>query len=222
MFKLKNMDLKEIFDISPLISEKIAVFPGDVPFSRKISQDFKGKNHYSLSSVKMSLHTGSHSDAPSHYHPQGPSIDEVSLYPYLGLCQLIRVSIKEQRIKPEHIKKKPIQAKRILFATDSYLNPNQWKDDFISLSVELIRYLSKKNVLTLGVDTPSIDPAHSKELEAHKEAFKKNITILEGLCLKNVPEGTYQLIALPLKIKKGEASPVRALLISSKIDLKNL
>jgi arylformamidase len=71
----------------------------------------------------------------------------------------------------------------------------------------------------VGIDTPSIDPANSKALETHNRVFENNFSVLEGLDLKNVPTGEYQLIALPLKLMSAEASPVRAILLPMNSDL---
>ena len=216
------MNLK-IYDISPKISPRTAIFPGDVPFLQKHSLHFKNGDPYSLSSIQTTLHIGAHSDAPSHYHPKGKSIDEISLEPYLGRCQVLRISSSvKERIYPKNIEGKSIQAKRILFATDSFPDTEKWNKDYNSLSPQLIEYLASKNVFTLGIDTPSVDPACSKKLEAHQEAYKKNIALLEGLILTHVPEGEYQLIALPLKIEGGEASPLRAILLPLRTNLRDV
>jgi arylformamidase len=66
--------------------------------------------------------------------------------------------------------------------------------------------------MTVGIDTPSVDLFESKDLPAHKEILRHNMAILEGLVLKDVPEGTYELIALPLRLAGFDGSPVRAIL----------
>lgn len=202
------------YDISPKVSEKTAVFPGDVTFSRKVSMSFQNSDHLELSSVQTTLHVGSHADAPSHYHSKGLSIDQVDVKRYLGRCQVVRVKALEgERILPLHLKDESIRASRVLFATGSYSNPNEWNPNFNSLSYELIEDLAGKGVELVGIDTPSVDPHDSKSLECHQAIFEKDMSILEGLVLDDVPTGLYQLIALPLKLENAEASPVRAILL---------
>jgi arylformamidase len=104
-------------------------------------------------------------------------------------------------------------AERILFKTNSFPDPNSWNSDFVALSSDLINYLATKNIILVGIDTPSVDLAEDKKLESHKAIFKNNISILEGIVLSHVDEGIYQLIALPLKIAGADATPVRAILI---------
>lgn len=208
-----------VFDISPEINEKIAVFPGDQSFEHHQSHSIAGGDGYDLSSIKTTLHLGSHADAPSHYGLD-KSIEQADLTRYFGSAQVIEVQCQPgARIQPTDFNVE-IKAPRVLFKTNSFLNPNQWHNDFNSLSPDLIDSLQDKGVFLIGIDTPSIDPADSKELESHKQILKYNISNLEGLYLKDVPSGIYQLIALPLKIKSGEASPVRAILVSNDYDLR--
>lgn len=205
---------KMIIDISPLISENTAVFPGDVKFKRNVSMDFSKGHHFGLSSITSTLHLGAHTDAPNHYHKDGESIDQRDLQIYYGSCQVIEVNLeRSERITPEDIKSIKIECERVLFKTNSFPDPGNWNADFNSLSPELIQYLSKNGVLLVGIDTPSVDPSDAKELSTHLKIHELNLAILEGIILSHVEEGKYKLIALPLKIKGADASPVRAVLI---------
>jgi len=85
-------------------------------------------------------------------------------------------------------------------------------EDFAALAPELVTWLHERGVCLVGIDTPSVDPFSSKELPAHKTFLKHDMAILEGLMLKDVPEGHYELIALPLRLAGFDASPVRAVL----------
>lgn len=207
-----NFQGKKVIDISPEIREDIAVFPGDTPFQRDEILSFEKSNNLVLSSIKTTVHLGAHTDAPSHYHKDGETMEKVDLSHYIGDCQVIEVSRKAERIKPEHLEVE-ITSPRVLFKTNSFPNPYQWNDDFMALSPELIEFLKKKNVLLVGIDTPSVDPANDKDLLSHNAIFKAQMNILEGIVLTHVPQGKYQLLALPLPIKNGDASPVRAVLI---------
>jgi len=201
-----------IYDISPEISPKLNVWKDDVSFSRTVLCDIKNGDNLTLSSINTTLHLGAHTDAPKHYHAGGNDIATQNLSYYIGECQVIHVTVNRgERIKISHLKDKRIIAKRILFKTDSF-SPYNWNNDFCAFSAELINFLSEKNVLLVGLDTPSVDLFFDKQLEAHSEIYKKNMVILEGVVLDGVAEGKYELIALPLKIKDADASPVRAIL----------
>jgi arylformamidase len=208
------MDRKlRIWDITPPITEDLAVFPGDVAFSRNVAMDFP-QDHLALSSVTTTLHIGAHADSSSHYHAEGVGVDQRPLERYLGNCQVVDVLAlpRNARILPEHVQCR-IEAKRVLFKTGSFPNPNRWNSDFNSLSPELVDFLAGQGVTLVGIDTPSVDPAESKGLESHQALFRRDVAVLEGLILDRVPAGIYTLIALPLPLKDADASPVRAILL---------
>ena len=201
------------YDISPKISERLAVWPGDQPFVRSVALDFKCGDHLTLSSMKGTLHLGAHVDAPSHYHADGESVESRDLDYYMGLCQVVSVSVKSgERVFPEDIEEVSVQAPRVLVKTGSFTDPERWNSDFNSLSPELIHFLAKKGVKLVGIDTPSVDPQDSKKLESHKAVYELDMAILEGVILTEVSDGLYDLVALPLPLEGCDASPVRAIL----------
>ncbi len=204
----------DLIDISPEISSHLAVFPGDTPFSQKILMDCKKGDHIGLSSFTTTPHLGAHTDAPNHYSASGVGISERSLNYYYGPCQVITVTLaRGERIRPTHIQNIPIVAPRVLFKTNSFPNPYKWNEDFNALSAGLIEMLAKLQVCLVGIDTPSVDLAQDKILETHHKVHELNMAILEGIVLTNVSDGLYTLIALPLKMKGLDASPVRAVLV---------
>jgi arylformamidase len=200
-----------IYDISPLASPRLVVWPGDTPLSRQVLCDIARGDNITLSTLHATVHLGAHADAPSHYGP-GPAIHERSLDYYLGPCQVIHVSVPPStRITPAMLPE-PVRAPRVLLATGTFTDPEKFPIDFAALSVELVEYLHAQGVRLVGIDTPSVDLFESKELEAHKTFLRHDMAILEGLVLQNVPAGIYELIALPLKLEGFDASPVRAIL----------
>jgi arylformamidase len=204
-------------DITPVITPKMAVFPGDIPYERGELLSFAKGHHLGLSHIKSTVHLGAHTDAPNHYDPKGVGIEARDLSLYLGSCQVIEVAVKRgERLTVKHLENKKITAPRVLFKTNSYPNPYEWNDDFCSLSAELVDELARQNVRLVGIDTPSIDLADDKELESHHRIFAHDMAVLEGIVLSKVEEGHYQLIALPLPLEGADASPVRALLLSEK------
>ncbi len=203
----------KVYDLTPKINSKLAVFPGDVAFDRKISLDFKKGHHLLLSSMQSTLHLGAHADSSSHYHAEGEGIEKRPLTSYFGPTQVVHVKTRPGgRVMPADLGGKKIQASRVLFRTDSFPNPEVWNADFMALSPELIEHLQSQGCVLVGIDTPSVDPEDSKALESHQALYRSKIAVLEGLILSSVPEGVYTLVALPLPIEGGDASPVRALL----------
>lgn len=204
------------FDITPAINEKLAVFPGDVSFKRNISMDYKSGDHLQLSSIQTTLHLGAHADSSGHYHAAGEGIEFRNLQCYFGKAQVIEVNISRgERILLKDIEGQRISAERVLFKTRSFPDPYNWNSDFNSLSPEVIEYLHAHKVVLVGIDTPSVDPETSKDLESHQALFKTKMAVLEGIVLDKVSPGLYSLVALPLPIQGADASPVRALLFEN-------
>ena len=118
-----------------------------------------------------------------------------------------------QVIEPRHVEGIDLtNPGRLLFRTDSVRDRKTFPERFTALSVELASLLGERGALLVGLDTPSVDPFDSKTLDAHHALARGRVAILEGLILDNVPEGLYELIALPLKLAGLDASPVRAVL----------
>lgn len=201
-----------IYDITPPISPQLAVWPGDTSPAREVLCDLRRGDSVTLSALRATVHLGAHADAPSHYGVDAPAIHERSLDLYLGPCQVIHVPVPRGSILvPDQLASR-IRAERVLLATGTFPNPELFNDDFAALSPPLVEWLHERGVRLVGIDTPSVDPFTSKDLPAHHTFLRHDMAILEGLALAGVPEGVYELIALPLRLVGFDASPVRAVL----------
>jgi arylformamidase len=204
-----------IIDITPTLHSGIAVWPGDVGFSRVVTCSIAGGANIDLSSITTTVHVGAHADAPSHYAADGAHIADRSLHLYYGPCQVMRVDVgRGQRILPADLPS-AVSAPRLLLHTGTFPDPDDFNEDFAALSPELVRFLSDSGVLLVGIDTPSIDLFSSKDLPSHKAIAQRDMAVLEGVVLDHVVSGTYTLVALPLKLAGADASPVRAVLVST-------
>jgi arylformamidase len=208
-------------DISPLLSERIAVWPGDTPYRRApvtepdATPGGAGPSWDLLvSSIHTTLHVGAHADAPNHFERGGLGIDRVPLSPYRGVCEVVEVALPPGGvISPSALGGKRPQAPRVLFKTGSFPDPDRFEAGFVAFSPELVRWLADGGVVLLGIDTPSVDPFSSKALPSHHATRQSPaLAILEGLDLSQVQPGTYELVALPLRLEGADASPVRATL----------
>jgi len=201
-----------IYDISPAISPALRVWPGDSPPAREVLLDMKSGANLTLSTLRATVHLGAHADAPSHCAAGAPSIESRPLDLYLGPCQVVRVRAKRHtRVTPRDLQA-PVMAPRLLLATSTYPDPTRFNEDFAACSAELVDHLHGQGVRLVGIDTPSLDLFESKDLPAHAACLRHDMAILEGLVLDAVPEGLYELIALPLPLVGFDASPVRAIL----------
>lgn len=201
-----------LIDISPLVSPRIGVWPGDTPYRQRYLCRIDQGAHLDLSTIETTVHLGAHADSPSHYRGGGAGIAARSLDRYYGPCQVMRVAVgRGERVLPRHLVG-PITAPRLLLHTGTFPDPDAWNDDFAALSPELVVALFEQGVRLVGIDTPSIDPQASKALESHQAVADRDMAVLEGLVLAHVPPGRYTLIALPLRLEGADASPVRAAL----------
>jgi len=201
-----------IYDITPPITASLAVWPGDTPPSREVLCDMQRGDSVTLSTLRATVHLGAHADAPSHYGLAGPSIDERALEYYIGPCQVMRVSAaRNSRVSLDDLVG-PIQAPRVLLVTGTFPDPTVFNEDFSAIAPQLVDGLHDQGVILVGIDTPSVDLFSSKDLPAHHRFLQHDMAILEGLVLDGVPDGIYELIALPLKLVGFDASPVRAIL----------
>lgn len=217
-------DQVRIIDISQPVSERSAHFPGDVPFSKKLTLTYEQSKVINLTELTMSPHVGTHTDAPIHcYGDLSAGRDTAGLLPlepYLGPGVVIDISPTADEIRPQHLETKLAQfrqfPKRVLIKTVSQSKAEVFEPTYSYLSVELVRYLADNGVLLVGVDTPSVDHATSKTLDAHHALIAAKMCWLENLDLTSASEGEYIVVALPLKFMDLEASPVRAVLLANK------
>ena len=201
-----------IHDITPPISSALKVWPGDVPPSRAVQLDLAAGDNLTLSALTTTVHVGAHADAPSHYGAGAASIERRGLDAYLGLCEVRHVAARRGEVLSASAVPAPLRAPRLLIATGTFPDPTMFNEDFAALSAELIEHLHAHGVRLVGIDTPSVDPFPSKDLPAHHALLRHDMANLEGLVLERVPDGLYELIALPLPLVGFDGSPVRAVL----------
>jgi arylformamidase len=203
-----------LYDLSPTISLDTPVWPGDTAYQSRLSWAMAEGATVNVSAITTTPHLGSHADAPFHTEPRGEGIAELALERYLGPCRVVKVPATAL-IEPRHVVGLDLgNPPRILFKTESVRDRKTFPQRFTALSPEVANLLGESGALLVGLDTPSVDPFDSKTLDAHHALARGSVAILEGLVLDGVPEGIYELIALPLKLAGLDASPVRAVLRS--------
>jgi kynurenine 3-monooxygenase len=202
-----------LIDITPVISPRLCVWPGDTLPTREVLCDIARGDTVTLSTLRATVHLGAHADGPNHYGLNAQDISRQKLAHYIGPCNVIDVrAVRGTRIAATDVGLDDIHHPRVLIKTGTFPDPEAWNGDFAALSVELVNALAARGVITIGIDTPSVDLQESKTLEAHKAILKHGIAILEGLVLASVTPGEYDLIAAPLPLEGFDASPVRAVL----------
>ena len=206
------MTAPQLWDISPSLSAATPVWPGDTPFSAQATWEIADGCPVQVSRMTLSTHTGAHCDAPSHYARDGISIDAVALQTYLGACRVIHC-IGANPVQPQDLAHALADLPaRVLLRTYMATPQDHWDANFPTIAAETIDLLAAHGAQLIGIDSPSLDPQDSKTLDAHHAVQRHKMAILEGIVLDDVPAGDYELIALPLKLRGLDASPVRAIL----------
>lgn len=203
--------MSQIIDISQLLRAGMPVWPGDTEFQPSWVARIEDGGPCNVGSVLMSLHTGTHVDAPLHFQRNGASIADVDLSVYIGEARVID-TLNARSIEASHIQSFTAGLPpRVLFRTR--VSPAERFDpDSSCIAPDAARLLVRSGVKLVGIDTPSVDSAHSEAMETHKILGDAGIAILENLNLADAPAGIYELIALPLKFASMDGSPVRAVL----------
>jgi arylformamidase len=204
----------KIYDVTVPLADDLVGYPGDPPVrirrAKKISKD---DAKYNLSRYSFGSHAGTHIDAPLHVIENGLSVDRLPLEMLIGRARVVEITAP--RIDQTVLREFDFTADmRVLFKTrNSYLwGRKEFVQDYVSITLDAARFLIKEGIKIVGIDYLSVDRYDSEELETHMEFLNAGTIIIEGLDLREVEPGDYELICLPLKVKGGDGAPARVVL----------
>lgn len=199
-------------DISQRLDKEVATWPGDTPFTYKVNWSKEESGSVNVGQITMSIHTGTHIDAPFHFDNEGKRVIELDINLYIGPARVIHVPNKTS-IGVDDFRHANLEGvTRLLIRTGAWEDRTVFPESIPHLEPEAAAYLSERGVRLIGLDLPSVDPLDSKELSAHHELTRCDLHILEGIVLDDIAEGDYELAALPLPLVEADGSPVRAVL----------
>ena len=205
--------MTRLYDISVLISAKLPAWPGD-RFVLHREEEIARGDVCNKSSLEIGSHIGTHIDAPYHFEKEGMTIEEIPLDAFMGPARVVWFPDADRidAVEMQGISLSGVE--RILFKTrNSYLwDEDIFRKDYVYLTPGASRILAESGVKLVGVDYLSIEKYGGEGFEGHHILLGKGIPLLEGLDLRQVEPGDYELIALPLRIARGDGSPVRAVL----------
>lgn len=206
-----------IFDVTLPIYEDMIVWPGDP----EISVERKEEDGFYVSKLCMGTHSGTHIDPPKHIGKGFDGADSIPLHRLLGPCRVADVSghgiVTEQVLEDAGI---PSHTVRLLLKTDNSRwigTEKEFREDFVGLSEDAARWLVSRGIEVVGIDGYSIEP-YDGTGAVHHILLENGVVIVENLVLRDVPEGSYELLCLPLKLVEGDGAPVRVVLRSDAID----
>ena len=176
------------------------VYDGDPETRAERIKSIENGDGYNLTEISMSVHSGTHIDAPLHFYDEGSSFDNIRLNTFFGKCTVISVSGILTGEDMERLL--PYCKRRVLFHGEG--------KTFISHSAAIV--LAESRVVLVGTDAQSIAPSFDEE-RTHRELARAGIVILENLNLSAIDDGEYDLCAFPIKLGGLEAAPCRAIIL---------
>lgn len=206
-----------LYDITRTVSPSLPVWPGDAPFHLRHALRLEDGHSVNLTTLTMSAHTGTHADAYYHFTPNGLHPAQMPLAAYIGPARVVTVSRTDGALLPSDFAPGVLDGveRLLIHSAVSDLPDTDWPEAFPFLSITLIDHLAAQGCRLIGLDSPSVDAFDSTDLPCHHALQRLSIVNIESLFLRDVPDGDYELIALPLKLDHACGSPVRAILRSA-------
>lgn len=202
-------------DITQPLYTGMPNWPGDTPFEFGLSAEKAKNGVVNIGKFSTTTHIGTHVDAPYHFDDDGKRIGDLEIDRYIGRAVLLDVRGNESVGRAEIERCDLKGTERVLLKMTGEGPPDRFPDTVPYLRADIGPFLKEKGVRLIGIDVPSVDPLDSKTLDAHHSLHRNGVMILENIVLKDVEEGEYELIALPLRMMNADGSPVRAVIRKS-------
>lgn len=207
----------KIYDVTFPISADTPIYEGDPKVKIETTAALEKGDAANVSMICCGVHTATHVDAPNHFIEGTRRVHELELEKLIGDCRILELDESVTAIEPEHLENLG-DAERVLFKTRNSAFWNEpkkgFRTDFTYITPEAAQVLAEKNVKLVGIDYLSVEKFGSEDFATHRILLEKEIVIIEGLDLREVPAGDYELICLPLKIisETGDGAPARTIL----------
>lgn len=201
-------------DLSVPVRNGMVHWPSDPPFHLERVAEFAKGDCMTLSRMSLSVHTGTHMDAPLHFVGDGAGMDEMPLDATVGEARVIEIRDQES-VKRGDLEQAGIRAgERILLKTrnsETAWRTDVFEKDFIYISLEAAEFLAAARIKSVGVDYLSVGGFYKDGPEIHRALLGAGIWVIEGLDLSSLRAGAYELICLPMKLAGADGAPARAI-----------
>ncbi|MCX7709207.1 MAG: cyclase family protein [Clostridia bacterium] len=208
--------MKKIYDISLTLENDLPVWPGDKNPELEQTSFMEKGDVCNVGRFSMGMHTGTHIDVPLHFINDGKSTEDVDLSRFIGRAKVFEVEVP-LKIELEHVQNFDIGEDDIIILkvpkNESLLKIKEFSKDYVSLSLEAAQFFANKKIKAVGINYFSIEKFDSSKFAVHKTLLGNDIVVIEGLKLEGIEPGEYEFFCLPLKLKNGNGSPVRAVLM---------
>ncbi|MGI9036302.1 MAG: cyclase family protein [Pyrinomonadaceae bacterium] len=207
----------KIYDVTFPISPETPIYKGDPKAEITVAHSIAKGDAANVSQICCGVHTATHVDAPNHFIEGGRRIDQLDFDKLLGRCRVVNLDKNATAVEPQHVENLE-SVERVLFKTrnsDFWNAPEKgFREDFTYIAPEAAEILVEKNIKLVGIDYLSVEKFGSTDFQTHKTLLKNEVVIIEGLDLRAVSAGDYELICLPLKYigGAGDGAPARTIL----------
>lgn len=206
----------KFYDLTLTLSPDLAVWDDDPPVEIRQLSSLDGGDSCTLSEIIMSVHTGTHVDAPGHFIPDGPGVDTLNPDILTGLVQV--VDLRGHPVITDRVLSacgSPPDTERLLLLTDNtekqILHAPAFIPEFTAVDASGARWLKEAGIRLVGIDAISIAP-YKKSAPTHQILLEAGIVVVEGVDLTGIRPGEYRLMVMPLKIKNCDGAPARVIL----------
>lgn len=205
----------KIYDISVPISSDLPVYPGDPEIQMERIMSLENGDVANVTRLCCTTHIGTHIDPPSHFIAGAISVDQLQLETLIGPARVVDVG-DVPAITAELLHSCDLGgATRVLFKSrnsDFWPDAKTFREDFVYIAPDAAQLLVERGMRLVGIDYLSVERFDFDEPTTHLTLLGANVVIVEGLALRDVPPGDYELLCLPLKIRDGDGSPARVVL----------
>jgi arylformamidase len=204
----------KLIDVSVPLDASLASYPNNVPFSLEAVKRLARGDSSNLSAVHMSAHSGTHVDSPRHFFDDGLGTEALPLELLIGRARVIELRPRAGITADDLAAVDLSEDVRLLIKTQ---NSRLWGDaefhaDYVGVTESGAKYLVDHGIKVVGVDYLSVEVFKTPGAPAHRALLGGGTIVIEGLNLRDVEPGVYEMVCLPLKIVGSDGAPARVVL----------
>ena len=210
--------MSQWIDITVPVRNGMVHWPGDPAYHIRKVMDQRNGDLCTVSHIEMSVHTGTHMDAPLHFLQGGATMEQMPIDATVGPARVILIEDRVAIRREELLRHNLLAGERVLFKTVNSAkswNTDQFDEDYVFIAADAAAWMATCGIRTVGVDYLSVGGFRQDMLETHQTLLRAEIWVIEGLNLCDVEPGAYDLVCLPLKLVGSDGSPARAIIRKS-------
>ena len=203
------------FDVTVPLRRDLPTYAGEPGVTLEYHKRLERGDPYNVSTISLGSHTGTHVDAPYHFIDGAPTVDQIPLDALIGPCLVVEHS-GDAHLSADDLDRwnPPRDTSRLLIKTRNsrFWDDDRFHEDYIALTADAANWIVDRGILLVGIDYLSIEQFGATKFVVHETLLKRNVVILEGLDLRGVSAGRYQMVCAPLLVVGAEGAPARVLL----------